>query len=190
MAVHDDAANEPRLRRKKRAVTPADIGTGLEGVGNFSGNQASYPNGCHIAEVEIDPDTGNVSLERFVAVDDMGNILNPLLAAGQIHGGIAQGVGQALMEDMIYDSSGQLISGSFMDYTMPRADDFPDFEISMHEVPSTTNPLGVKGAGEGGTVGATPAVINAIVDALASAGVENMPLPATAERVWQAMNAA
>ena len=172
------------------AGPPADIGTGLEGVGNFSGNQASYPNGCHIAEVEIDPDTGNVSLERFVAVDDMGNILNPLLAAGQIHGGIAQGVGQALMEDMIYDSSGQLISGSFMDYTMPRADDFPDFEISMHEVPSTTNPLGVKGAGEGGTVGATPAVINAIVDALASAGVENMPLPATAERVWQAMNAA
>lgn len=173
------------------AGPPADLGTGLEGVGNFSGNQASYPNGCHIAEVEIDTDTGKVTLDRFVAVDDMGNIINPLLAEGQIHGGIAQGVGQALMEDMIYDQeSGQLISGSFMDYCMPRADDVPSFEVGMHPVPSTTNPLGVKGAGEGGTVGATPTVINAIVDALASAGVTDLPLPATPERVWQAIAAA
>jgi len=173
------------------AGPPSELGTGLEGVGNFATTMSSFPNGAHVCEVEIDPDTGKVVIDRFFAVDDMGNIINPLLVAGQIHGGIVQGVGQALLEDMVYDrESGQLLSGSFLDYAMPRADDVPSFQIGMSEVPSPSNPLGVKGAGEGGTVGATPTVINAIVDALESAGITNMELPATPERVWRALSKA
>lgn len=171
------------------AGLPPELGVGLEGVGGFAATSPSFPNGCHISEVEIDQDTGKVTLDRFVAVDDMGIVMNPLLAHGQIQGGVAQGVGQALMEDLLYDpDSGQLLTGSFLDYCMPRADDLPSMEIEMNEVPCTSNPIGVKGAGEGGTVGATPAVIIAILDALRDKGVTDIPLPATPERIWQAVN--
>ena len=170
---------------------PIELGVGLDGVGNYAVTQPSFPNGCHICEVEIDPETGRVALVRYCAVDEMGTLINPLVVHGQIHGGIVQGVGQALVEDMLYDAeSGQLSSGSFLDYCMPRADDIPHIELDFLGVPCTTNPLGVKGAGEGGTVGATPAVINAILNALAPLGVTDVRMPATPERVWRAIQEA
>jgi carbon-monoxide dehydrogenase large subunit len=139
--------------------------------------------------VEIDEVTGAVAIVRYTAVEDVGHMINPLLVAGQVHGGIAQGVGQALMENIVYDSSGQLVSGSFMDYAMPRADDLCAFELGENEVPTKTNPLGVKGAGESGTVGALPAVMNAINDALAGIGAPYVQMPATPEKVWRAIAA-
>lgn len=148
----------------------------------------TFPNGCHVCEVEIDPDTGAVSIVRYSGVDDVGRVINPMLVDGQTHGGIAQGVGQALLEDCVYDpGSGQLLSGSFMDYAMPRADFFPSFRIESHEVLAPNNPLGVKGAGEGGSTGAPPATINAIVDALREFGVPDIEMPATTERLWRAL---
>jgi len=167
---------------------PNELGIGLHGVGTFGVTSPSFPNGCHVCELEIDPETGQIRIDRYTVVDDLGRVLNPLLADGQIHGGVAQGVGQALLEDMIYDrETGQVITGSFMDYGMPRADDFPDMAIEMHEVLCKSNPLGVKGAGEGGTVGATPCVINAVLDALAKLGVTDIQTPATPNRVWKAI---
>ena len=167
---------------------PNELGIGLHGVGTFGVTSPSFPNGCHVCELEIDPETGQIRIDRYTVVDDLGRVLNPLLADGQIHGGVAQGVGQALLEDMIYDrETGQVITGSFMDYGMPRADDFPDMAIEMHEVLCKSNPLGVKGAGEGGTVGATPCVINAVLDALAKLGVTDIQTPATPNRVWEAI---
>jgi carbon-monoxide dehydrogenase large subunit len=142
-----------------------------------------------VVEVEIDQDTGAVALVRYHAVEDVGHMINPLLVAGQLHGGIAQGVGQALMENIVYDASGQLVSGSFMDYAMPRADNFCSFALAENEVPTKTNPLGVKGAGESGTVGALPAVMNAINDALARVGAPYVQMPATPEKVWRAIQA-
>ncbi len=169
----------------------AMMGPGLEAVGSFTPPGFNYPNGAHVVEVEIDRDTGEVKLDRYVAVDDSGVIINPLLYAGQIHGGLAMGIGQALMEDMTYDpESGQLLAGSFMDYAMPRADDMPDLDalsLGHHDVACATNPLGAKGGGESGTVGALPAVVNAIVDALAPFGVKDIRMPATPARIWQAM---
>ena len=167
---------------------PAELGLGLEGVGDYAAGQGNFPNGCQVAEVEVDPETGEVDLVRLAAVDDSGRALNPLLLAGQIHGGIAQGVGQALMEDVVYDrGTGQLLTGSLMDYALPRADDLPSFALGGHDVPTPTNPLGVKGAGESGTVGAAPAVIHAILDALAPLGAADIGMPATPERVWRAI---
>ena len=167
---------------------PAELGLGLEGVGDYAAGPGNFPNGCQIAEVEIDPETGEVALARLSAVDDSGRALNPLLLAGQIHGGIAQGAGQALMEDVVYDrDTGQLLTGSLMDYALPRADDLPSFALGEHDVPTPTNPLGVKGAGESGTVGAAPAAIHAILDALAPLGVTDIGMPATPERVWRAI---
>jgi len=150
----------------------------------------TFPNGCHIVEVEIDPDTGTVRIERYTVVDDFGRTINPLLLEGQVHGGIVQGIGQALIEHAVYDpDSGQLLSGSFMDYAIPHADDVPSFAFSTHNVPSTANPLGVKGAGEAGAVGAPPAVINAVVDALhRRAGLRHIDMPATPRRVWEMLN--
>jgi len=169
----------------------AMMGPGLEAVGSFTPSGFNFPNGCHVVEVEIDRETGAVSLDRYTSVDDSGVIINPLLYAGQIHGGLAMGIGQALMEDMTYDAeSGQLLTGSFMDYAMPRADDMPLLDgmiLGHHDVPCATNPLGAKGGGESGTVGALPAVVNAIVDALSPFGVKDIRMPATAQRVWQAM---
>ena len=151
----------------------------------------TYPNGCHIVEVEIDPNTGAVVIDRYTIVDDFGRTINPLMLEGQVHGGVVQGIGQALLEHAVYDGdSGQLLAGSFMDYAMPRADDIPNFAFSTHNVPATSNPLGVKGSGEAGAVGAPPAVINAIVDALARrAGVRHIDMPATPRRIWEALNA-
>ncbi len=152
---------------------------------------ASFPYGCHVCEVEVDPQTGVVDIVHYAAVDDVGRAVNPLIVHGQIHGGIAQGVGQALLEHCCYDSStGQLLSGSFMDYALPRADGLPFYSTEISEVPSTTHPLGIRPAGEGGTVPALAVVINAIVDALAHLGVRHIEMPATPERVWRAIQEA
>jgi aerobic carbon-monoxide dehydrogenase large subunit len=167
---------------------PSELGVGLQGAGAFSAGSPSFPNGCHICEVEIDPETGQVWLDRYAVVDDIGTVINPLLAQGQIHGGVAQGAGQALLEDVVHDpESGQLLSGTLMDYAMPHADTMPAIAVAFSPVPSKTNPLGIKGVGEGGTVAATPAVMNAIVDALAPLGVKDVPMPATPERIWRAI---
>ncbi len=151
----------------------------------------TFPNGCHIAEVEIDPETGKLDLVRYSVTDDVGRAINPMVVRGQVQGGVAQGFGQAVLENTVYDpSSGQLLAGSFMDYTLPRADDLPAIEVELVEIPCGTNPLGVKGAGEAGAVGSPPAVINAIVDALSPLGISHIDMPATSERVWQAIQAA
>ncbi len=148
----------------------------------------TFPNGCHVAEIEVDPETGKIVVVRYSVTDDVGRAVNPLIVRGQVHGGVAQGFGQAVLENTQYDSgSGQLLSGSFMDYALPRADDLPDIEVDLIEVPCLTNPLGVKGAGEAGAIGAPPAVMNALIDALASAGVTHIDMPATPERVWRAL---
>jgi carbon-monoxide dehydrogenase large subunit len=148
----------------------------------------TFPNGCHMAEVEIDPDTGMIEVARYIVCDDVGKAVNPLIVRGQVHGGVAQGFGQAVLEHTAYDPvSGQLLAGSLMDYALPRASDLPDIEVDLIEVPCGTNPLGVKGAGEAGAVGSPPAVINAIVDALATAGVISIDMPATPEKVWRAL---
>ena len=170
------------------------FGLGLDGVGTWSGvpgGAPNYPNGCQVCEVEVDPETGAVRIDRFVAVDDLGMIINPLICEGQIHGGIAQGVGQALFENIVYDpDSGQLVTGSFLDYCMPRAGDFPPIVSEMLEVPATTNPLGIKGIGEAGTIAAPPTVVNAVLDALHHLGVEHLDMPLTPARIWEAANAA
>jgi aerobic carbon-monoxide dehydrogenase large subunit len=151
----------------------------------------TFPNGCHVAEVEVDIDTGVVELSRYLVCDDFGKTINPLIVRGQVAGGVAQGYGQAVMERTVYDpDSGQLLSGSFMDYALPRANEFPDIEVELLEVPCATNPLGVKGAGEAGAVGSPPALINAIIDALRDDGVTHIDMPATPERVWRALTLA
>jgi aerobic carbon-monoxide dehydrogenase large subunit len=167
---------------------PSALGMGLQGAGAFSSDLASFPNGCHICELEVDPETGAVSVDRYTVVDDVGTVINPLLAKGQIQGGISQGAGQALLEEVVYEGdSGQPLSGTLMDYGLPRADMLPAIAIDFSPVPSTTNPLGAKGAGEGGTVASTPVVMNAILDALAPLGVTDVPMPATSERIWRAL---
>ncbi len=146
---------------------------------------STFPNGCHIVELEVDPDTGAVQLDRYTVVDDFGAVINPLTLAGQVHGGIVQGLGQALYEDTVYDpESGQLVSGSFMDYCLPKADSFPELRFDVHNSRCTTNPLGIKGSGEAGAIGAPPAAINAVVDALAPLGVRHVDMPATPRRVF------
>ncbi len=169
---------------------PPQFDVGLEASGTFAAEPSNFPNGCHVCEVEIDPETGVVTLARYAAVDDVGKIMNALLCEGQIHGGVAQGVGQALMESIVFDADGQLVTGSFQDYAMPRATDFPDLVSELTEVPATTNPLGVKGAGEAGATGAPPAVIGAILDALRPLGIDHIDMPATPNRIWQAINTA
>jgi carbon-monoxide dehydrogenase large subunit len=164
---------------------------GLTGVGDFTQEDGTFPNGAHICEVAVDPETGRIEVERYTVVDDFGRVLNPLLLGGQIHGGIAQGIGQAMMERTVYDpDSGQLLSGSFMDYGLPRADDLPFFDFATQNVPCTTNPLGIKGAGEAGAIGAPPAFVNAVVDALTHLGIAHLDMPLTPSRVWEAIEAA
>src|SRR3990172_8214525 len=172
------------------AKLPKGMEPGLFESGTFDGGQRTFPNGCHISEVEIDEATGEIELVAYTAVDDVGHMINPLLVEGQLHGGIAQGVGQALWENIAYDSSGQLLTGSFMDYTMPRAHDFCNFVLGENEVPTKTNPLGVKGAGESGTVGALSSVMNAVNDALARIGAPYVQMPATPEKLWHAIQQA
>ena len=165
-----------------------DMDMGLGAAGHFNARTYSFPNGTHVAEVEIDPETGQVFLERYSLVNDAGTVVNPMLLEGQLHGGIVQGIGQALMEHMVYDpDSGQLLSGSFMDYALPRAADIPSFALERRPTPCLTNPLGVKGVGESGTTAALPATMNAVADALASAGAPDVQMPATPERIWRAL---
>jgi carbon-monoxide dehydrogenase large subunit len=169
---------------------PDGVEPGLYESATYKGNIASYPNGCHVCEVEIDPDTGRSKITRYVVLDDFGTVLNPLTVKGQVHGGVAQGAGQILLEDFVHDAEGQAITGSFMDYAMPRADDLSAIEVESNPVPTTTNPLGVKGAGEAGNVGALPAVMLAVMDALAPVGVAHLDMPASPERVWRAIRGA
>ena len=167
------------------------FGIGLEGTGSYSPEPPSHPNGAHAVEVEIDPETGEVTVDRYVMVDDLGQVLNPMIVNGQQHGGVAQGIGQALFEHAVYDrDSAQLVTGSFMDYVMPRADMLPNFQIALEEVPCLTNPIGVKGIGESGTIGAPPVVINAIIDALKPLGIDRIDMPATPSRVWETIQKA
>jgi len=179
----------------KAAFRAPNLPPGLEGglyeTGTFAPTDFTFPNGSHVCEVEIDPDTGALEIVNYVVVDDVGTVINPLGLKGQIHGGVAQGLGQALMEAVVYDrESGQMLSGSFMDYSMPRADTMPYMHVTSNPVPTKRNPLGAKGAGEAGTVGALPAIINAVVDALAPLGVTSLDMPATSQRIWQAIEAA
>jgi carbon-monoxide dehydrogenase large subunit len=173
--------------QRQKAAAGQDVTT-LDAAEVAEIKSHTFPNGCHMAEVEVDPETGETSLLRYIVCDDVGKAVNPMIVRGQVHGGVAQGFGQAVLEHTAYDpSSGQLLSGSFMDYALPRADNLPDIEVELVEIPCGTNPLGVKGAGEAGAVGSPPAVMNAIVDAVADAGVTHLDMPATPERVWKAL---
>jgi carbon-monoxide dehydrogenase large subunit len=170
---------------------PPEMEAGLVASAAYSAKEQNFPNGCHICELEIDPDTGTVEICRYSVVDDVGTVMNPLLLEGQIIGGIAQGLGQILLEDIRFDDeSGQLLTGSFMDYAMPRADNFSAIHCESNPVPTKTNPLGVKGAGEAGAVGAMPAVGNALIDALKPLGIREIAMPATPERLWRAIRQA
>jgi carbon-monoxide dehydrogenase large subunit len=169
---------------------PEGMEVGLISTAIYQGKAASYPNGCHVCELEIDEETGEVEILHYSVVDDVGTVINPLLLHGQVDGGIAMGIGQILMEDIKFDEQGQLLTGSFMDYAMPRAGDMTGFHVESNPVPTKTNPLGVKGAGEAGCVGAMPAVANALVDALSVLGIKHVEMPATPEVLWKAIHGA
>ena len=169
---------------------PDDIDTGLEATDFFRPPDFIYPFGTHVAVVEVEKDTGLISLREFYSVDDCGPRISPLLVEGQIHGGLAQGIGQALLEQVLFDDQGQLLTGTMMDYTMPRADDFPSFTIAKTVTETTLNPLGAKGIGEAATIGSTPAVVNAVVDALEPYGLRHLDMPLTPHRIWEAINSA
>ena len=170
---------------------PPGMESGFDETARWKPRAGTFPNGTHLVELEVDEETGVPELTRYIVVDDFGTVVNPLLLAGQVHGGVAQGVGQALLEGVTYDpDSGQLLTGSFMDYGMPRADHIPPIEFSWNIIPCRTNPLGIKGAGEAGAIGAPPAVINALVDALAPLGISHIDMPATPLKIWQAIQAA
>lgn len=174
-------------RLKQLPLRPEGLPTSLDNVSKFVSSGMSFPNGCHVCEVEIDPDTGVIEVVNYIAVDDVGVMLNPEVIEGQIMGGVAQGLGQVLGERLHYDEQGQLLTASFMDYPMPRADTVPTMTIAHHSVPCTTNPLGVKGAGESGVAGSLPSAVNAILHALSTRGVSKMDMPFTPERVWMAL---
>jgi carbon-monoxide dehydrogenase large subunit len=180
-AVATAAETETRL--------PAELRGKLSGTGDVVSRVSSFPHGWHVAEVEIDPETGAVELARYTAIDDVGRAVNPMIIHGQTHGGIAQGMGQALMEHCVFDpESGQPLAGSFMDYAMPRAGDLPFFATDISEVPSTTHPLGFRGGGEGGITPSLGVIVNAVVDALTEFGVTHIEMPVTPEKVWRAMH--
>jgi aerobic carbon-monoxide dehydrogenase large subunit len=188
------ANGEYRIKGTDRAVTLAALAKKYPGGLDVKAQQkigATYPNGCHVAEVEIEPETGTAEIVRYAAVDDAGNIINPMIVHGQMQGGITQGAGQVFGELAVYDDdSGQLVTGSFMDYFMPRAGLVPDPVLREHPVPTATNPLGAKGVGEAGVTGSLPALMNAVLDALRAAGVSSFDMPATPARVWEAIRAA
>jgi carbon-monoxide dehydrogenase large subunit len=173
---------------KSAGDLPEGVPNSLDSEEDFDSPEQTYPNGCHICEVEIEPETGVIDVLNYIAVDDCGTVINPMIVHGQVHGGVAQGLGQVLGEHAIYDEDGQLLAGSFMDYMMPRADDMPDMKLGFHSVPCTTNPVGAKGAGEAGTTGALAAGMNAIIDALSVRGITEFDMPATPPRVWAALN--
>ena len=166
---------------------PPDVEPGLEATHFFEPSNFTYPFGAHISIVEVDPETGEIDLQRYVAIDDCGNIINPMLVDGQVHGGIAQGLGQAMYEGAVYDENGQLLTGSFMDYAIPKATQVPRFETEHTTTPSPVNPLGVKGVGEAGTIASSPCLVNAVVDALSPFGITDIDMPMTPNRVWQAI---
>ena len=185
------AGTDRSMTFREVATSAAERDEILDGDGQFTADGMTFPNGCHACEIEIDPETGALQIIAYWAVDDFGTLVNPLLLKGQVQGGLSQGVGQALFEHCVYDDAGQLLSGSFMDYCVPRADDLPDFSVELVEdYPCKTNPLGIKGAGEAGAVAAPPVIINAILDALAPLGVTNIDMPATPERIWRAIREA
>jgi carbon-monoxide dehydrogenase large subunit len=169
-------------------VLPPDTEPGLEATSYFEPSNCTFPFGAHVCLVEVDKDTGKVELLRYISVDDCGNVINPLIVEGQVHGGLAQGIGQALMEEAVYGDDGQLITGSFMDYNLPRADQLPSFELYRTVTPTPVNPLGAKGVGEAGTIGSTPAIVNAVVDALAPFGVDHIDMMLRPEKLWRIMN--
>lgn len=175
-------------KAKSLGDVPEGVPNSLDSEEDFESPEQTYPNGCHICEVEIEPETGVIDVLNYIAVDDCGTVINPMIVHGQVHGGVAQGLGQVLGEHAIYDEDGQLLAGSFMDYMMPRADDMPDMKLGFHSVPCTTNPVGAKGAGEAGTTGALAAGMNAIIDALAVRGITEFDMPATPPRIWAALN--
>jgi aerobic carbon-monoxide dehydrogenase large subunit len=190
------AEGTARVVGTDRRITYADIAAKakdkakLTAMGEFKAEEQTYPNGTHVCEVEIDPETGHTEVLRYTIVDDFGATVNPMLLAGQVHGGVTQSIGQALLEHTVFDSDGQLITGTFNDYAMPRADDLPFFDFQTRNVPCKWNVLGIKGAGEAGTIGATPTVMNAVVDALHRAyGIRNIDMPATPLRIWEAIQA-
>jgi carbon-monoxide dehydrogenase large subunit len=174
-------------RVREANALPADLPRTLDVKLVNDGPAMTFPNGCHVCEVEIDEATGATRVVKYTMVNDVGTVVNPLLLAGQLHGGVVQGIGQALMERVVYDESGQLLSGSFTDYCMPRADDAPFFEVQNRPVPTASNPLGVKGVGEAGCAGSLTSVMNAVVDALSMRGVRHINMPATPEKVWRAL---
>ena len=164
---------------------PEGMEPGLKEGAFYDPANFTFPAGCYICEVEVDPDTGVVEIQQFVAADDFGKVINPMIVAGQVHGGLAQGIGQAMMEQAVYDDAGQLISASYMDYQMPRAEDLPFFQVSTTETICPNNPLGIKGCGEAGAIGSPPALVNAVTDAI---GHNNLAMPATPQNVWAAIN--
>jgi carbon-monoxide dehydrogenase large subunit len=159
----------------------------LDDITYYDPPNCTFPFGTHIAVVEVDAETGEVSLERYIAVDDVGKVINPMIVDGQVHGGIAQGIAQALWENGVYDETGQLQTANLLEYAIPKAEFFPPFEVERTETPTDVNPLGVKGAGETGTIASTAAVVNAVMDALAPLGIRHLDMPLTPERVWRAM---
>ena len=169
---------------------PDGMEPGLESSSVYDPTNFSWPAGTHVAVVEVDTETGSVDLRRYVAVDDVGRVINPMIVDGQIHGGIAQGIAQALFEEAVYDDDGNLLTGSMLNYIVPTAAELPSFELDRTETPSPTNPLGVKGVGETGTIASPPAVMNAVVDALSPYGITDIDMPATPERVWRALREA
>jgi carbon-monoxide dehydrogenase large subunit len=169
---------------------PPELPQSLDVQRIHESSPSAFPNGCHIAEVEINPETGVVEVVKYSMVNDFGVIVNPLLVAGQAHGGVVQGIGQALMERTVFDEEGQFLTGSFTDYALPRASDAVMFQIDSHPVPAKTNPLGAKGCGEAGCAGSLPAVMNAVVDALSEYGIRHIDMPATPHRIWQAIQQA
>src|SRR5207247_2574654 len=176
----------------RAAFNPGQLPPGLEPgfaeSGHFTPPAPTFPNGCHICEVEIDSETGHIAILRYVVVDDFGIVINPLLLRGQVHGGIAQGIGQAMVERCVYDDeSGQLVTGALTDYALPRAEDLPPLDFRYNVVPCRTNPLGIKGAGEAGAIGAPPALVNVVVDAVAELGIDHLDMPLTPERLWRAL---
>jgi carbon-monoxide dehydrogenase large subunit len=188
----DRAIGLMELAAKLRAGMdlPPDIPPSLDVAHVDGAVPSAFPNGCHVAEVEVDPETGVVDVVRYASVNDFGTVVNPLLVEGQVHGGVAQGIGQALLENPVYDAAGQPLAGSFMDYAVPRAADIPFVGFASHPVPARTNILGVKGCGEAGCAGAMPAVMNAVLDALRPLGVRAIDMPATREAVWRALKGA
>jgi len=173
-----------RLREGK---VPEGVPSSLDVDHATKETPSTFPNGCHVAEVEIDPDTGVVQVVRYTGVNDFGTIVNPMIVAGQLHGGVAQGIGQALMEEINYDESGQPITGSFMDYALPRAGDIPLMTVGDHPAPAKSNPLGTKGCGEAGCAGSLICIVNAVLDALSEYGIKQIDMPLTPERVWRAI---